>query len=173
MFNESENKKLLHATGVGAAAGAIIDVILFVWSLLGGVWNCLCDCFGGGGNWPLAEKFSTYLFVFLICLGIGILIGFFQAMTDRSSRRNKEKAAQSKAAREKRELNASNINKIIVSTMRHIKKQQDAAENEILELEDEFVINERACLIALSNVYNENEEVKLVIERISKEKEEQ
>ena len=100
MFNRNERDDLWGYTGYGAMAGGIICLLLFVYSLFAGAWNCLCDCIGGCDSIPEVKSWLTYLYVFLICTGIGFLIGLFSALKGRSERIDRE-ARQEEASMEK------------------------------------------------------------------------
>lgn len=97
MFNKDEMSTILLCTGYGAAAGAVLCGILFVYSLFAEAWNCFCDCFGGCNSLPEVNSGITFLFAFLICLGIGLLVGLFLAFSDRSSRIEEEERKRAEA----------------------------------------------------------------------------
>lgn len=97
MFNQDERRKFWKYTGYGAATGGVLCVILFVYGLFAEAWNCLCDCFGGCDSLPEVNSWLTFLFVFLICTGIGFMIGLFSSLNDRSARLEDEAAKRAAA----------------------------------------------------------------------------
>lgn len=86
MFDKDEWIKLLKYTGYGAAVGAGLCVLLFVYEFVAEMWNCMCDCFGGCSEMPEVDSGFTFLFVFLISLAIGLMVGLFSAFSDRNYR---------------------------------------------------------------------------------------
>ena len=115
MFNEEEWMKVLKYSGYGAAGGAVLCALLFVYSLGAEIWNCMCDCFGDSSTAPVADEGSTYFFVFIICLGIGLMVGLFAAYCDRSERvseeEQKRKEKESQEAKRQRIAWASEVQK--------------------------------------------------------------
>lgn len=113
MFNKDEMLKFLKCTGYGAAVGAGLCVLLFIYGLFAEAWNCLCDCFGGCDSLPEVNSDATFLFAFFISLGIGFLIGLFLALSDRASRieaeNRKRAAANSAEAKQQRIKWASEV----------------------------------------------------------------
>jgi len=86
MFNKDEWIKLLKCTGYGAAIGAGLCVLLFIYDLFAEFWNCMCDCFGERSELPIVNEGITFLFVFLISFAIGVVIGIISAFSARNNR---------------------------------------------------------------------------------------
>lgn len=90
MFNKDEWIKLFKYTGYGAAVGACLCFLLFLYSFVAEIWNCMCDCFGGCSEMPEVDSGLTFLFVFIISLAIGLMVGLFSAFNDRNYRLSAE-----------------------------------------------------------------------------------
>lgn len=112
MFEKNEWIKLFKYAGYGAAVGAGLCILLFIYELLAETWNCMCDCIGGC-YLPEVSTGLTFLFVFVACVIIGFMIGLFSAFSDRRNRldeegkRSKEQAAA--AAKQQRMKWASEV----------------------------------------------------------------
>lgn len=113
MFDKDEWTKLLKYTGYGAAVGAGLCVLLFIYELVAGMWNCMCDCFGGCSGMPEINSGLTFLYVFLVCLITGLIAGIFSALSDRSARlsadERERKRKESKEAQRQRIRWASEV----------------------------------------------------------------
>ena len=126
MFNQDERRKMWKYTGYGAVTGVILCVILFVYELFAETWNCLCDCFGGCDSLPEVNSWLTFLFVFLISLGIGFIAGICSAASDRSARLENEEQERQKNSRMQREKNAADIKKMVQTTLQNIYRSKQS-----------------------------------------------
>lgn len=113
MPNKDELQKLLKYSGYGAAAGGAACVLLFIYQLFAKTWNCLCNCIGGCKTIPVINSAATFLFVFFICFAIGLIIGIFLMLRERSDRleyeAQKEDDQNSDKARNQRKQWAAEI----------------------------------------------------------------
>lgn len=173
MFNQDESRKLWKYTRYGAATGAVLCVVLFVYELFAEAWNCLCDCFGGCDSLPEVNSWLTFLFVFLISLCIGFMVGICSASSDRSARLEKEEQERQKNNRIQREKYAADIKKKVQTALQSVYTVQSKAKDIKEDPPLVSVQKQQAGWEALSNAQNENEEVKNIIKDLQSSKEEQ
>lgn len=85
-MNSDEIKRIFKGLGIGSLVGLGGLVVLFCWDLLVGIWNCMCGMIGTSPH-EKGVADSTYIFVFSICAGIGLLIGICTALASYFSRK--------------------------------------------------------------------------------------
>ena len=85
-MNSDEIKRIFKGLGIGSLVGLGGLVVLFCWDLLVGIWNCMCGMIGTSPH-EKGVADSTYIFVFSICAGIGLLIGLCTALASYFSRK--------------------------------------------------------------------------------------
>lgn len=166
MFNQEESAKLWKCVGKGAATGGIICGILFVYSIFAGMWNCLCDMFGSCDGLPKVNSFLTYLFVFLISVVIGLIVGLAQAGSDRAERLRQEEFNQSQAAKAQREKYAADIK---IKLQNAVERAQSIKNTALKIKETPSLVGlkkQQAGWEALNTALNKNEEVKRIVEDI-------
>lgn len=172
MFNQEESRKLWGCTGKGAAVGGVLCGILFVWTLFADLWNCLCDCLSSSSTLPEANSFLTYLFVFIISVVIGFIVGYAQASSARNERLELEEQARQKNDRIQRQKYASDIKNKAQTTLQSVYNIQNKAK----EIKEEpplvSVQMQENGWTALSEAQNEIEEIKVIISELNKAKEE-
>lgn len=91
MFNDNEWSKILKALGCALGIGIGIDAVLFLWGIFAESFNCFCDMFGSSDTMPEMKE-STLIYVIIVSLAIGLLIGIFVAISYRDERKTKEKS---------------------------------------------------------------------------------
>ena len=130
MYNSEENKMIGSCTGKGALVGAILCGILFLWSILGGVWNSMCSCLGTKScTLPTANNFLIYLFAFIIPLLIGLLVGFAQASSAKNARMEKEKAEQDRNDMYQRQDNAKKLKQRTQILLQEMRNTRESVKN--------------------------------------------
>ena len=170
MYNSNESKMIGSCTGKGAIVGGIICAVMFVWSLLGGIWNELCNCIGTRNcNLPTASNFLIYLFAFLIPTLIGLLVGLAQASSARNARLEQEKAAQYRSDLQQRQAYARSLKQKSQALVQEMQNIQNSVKSISEKPPLSSTQKQEKGWEAINDAFNVNTELKYQADALGKE----